>query len=90
MLFTAVTLDILILNLWRVLCVCVSSLRWRGFTIIIAMISSFVDLLQSVAVCTPLIVILAFTFLNKSERGDLKEASLGRKLVQKSVLVCRI
>lgn len=54
------------------------------------MISSFVDLLQSVAVCTPLIVILAFTFLNKLERGDLKEASLGRKLVQKSFLVCRI
>nr|XP_004547098.1 phospholipid phosphatase 5 isoform X2 [Maylandia zebra] len=34
------------------------------------------SLMFSVAVCTPLIVILAFTFLNKSERGDLKEASL--------------
>ncbi|KAJ4941938.1 hypothetical protein JOQ06_011809 [Pogonophryne albipinna] len=34
------------------------------------------SLMFSVAVFTPLIVILVFTFLNKSERGDLKEASL--------------
>lgn len=34
---------------------------------------------QSMAVFTPLIVILLFTFLKKSERGDLKEASLGEK-----------
>ncbi|KAA8592675.1 hypothetical protein FQN60_018130 [Etheostoma spectabile] len=33
-------------------------------------------LMFSVAVFTPLIVILVFTFLMKSERGDLKEASL--------------
>lgn len=34
---------------------------------------------QSVAVFTPLIVILVFAFLKKSEQGDLKEASLGKK-----------
>ncbi|XP_004072228.1 phospholipid phosphatase 5 [Oryzias latipes] len=38
------------------------------------------SLMFSVAVFTPLIVILAFTFLNKSERGDLKEASLAMTL----------
>lgn len=32
---------------------------------------------QSVAVFTPLIVILVFTFLKTAERGDVKEASLG-------------
>ncbi|XP_024130523.1 phospholipid phosphatase 5 isoform X1 [Oryzias melastigma] len=34
------------------------------------------SLMFSIAVFTPLVVILAFAFLNKSERGDLKEASL--------------
>lgn len=33
--------------------------------------------LKSVAVFTPLIVILVFSFLKRSERGDLKEALLG-------------
>lgn len=39
----------------------------------------FICLHQSVAVFTPLIVILVFAFLKKSERGDLKEATLGKK-----------
>lgn len=39
----------------------------------------FFCLPQSVAVFTPLIVIAIFTFLKKTERGDLKEASLGRR-----------
>ncbi|XP_062237584.1 phospholipid phosphatase 5 isoform X2 [Platichthys flesus] len=34
------------------------------------------SLMFSVAVFTPLIVIVVFTFMRKSERGDLKEASL--------------
>lgn len=44
------------------------------------MFSSFFCLHQSVAVFTPLIVIVVFTSMKRAERGDMKEASLGKKV----------
>lgn len=41
---------------------------------------TFILLCQSVAVFTPLIVIVAFTSMKRAERGDVKEASLGKTL----------
>lgn len=51
--------------------------KFVSFTSGKADILSLFFLSQSVAVFTPLIVILVFTFLKRSERGDLKEALLG-------------